>query len=175
MLLQNIKRQLRRIAILSTSLPLLRDRDFLSHRIIYKKKIRGRTLIWKSSGGKREANARKTASEVVPKEGKHYSFQLSKRYPRIANQKRWEKYYDLPSLKDIFDGNKNRRLKKLLINKNLNFKKFYDACIEGYEELQKLAFENIIREGYKYDLDLGPDQFMVDFINEKPHFILIDI
>lgn len=154
--------------------PLIRDSGFLFPRIIHKTKVRGKTVIYKPSGGKSEAQNRIILSQTIPKQGKYYSFQLSKRYPRTPKQKRWEKYYDLPSLKDIFDKNKNRRLIQLMKKENISFDKLFDYCLKGYNEMENLFHEYLIRDGTEYTFDLGPDQFMVDFKNGKPNFILID-
>jgi hypothetical protein len=174
-IMRNAFRHTRRLFMVKTSTPLIRDFDGPFPRLIYKTRIRGRTVIWKKSGHEREDTARKIASEVIPREGKYFSFQLSKRYPRIPTQKRFEKYYDLPSLKDIYDGKMNRRLKKLLRENKISFNELLNICMKGYNEMQGLKVEYMQRDGYENTLDFGPDQFMVNLKNGKPHFIMIDI
>jgi hypothetical protein len=169
-----LRRKLKQAWIIKKSRTLFRDPDFIFPRIIHKTKVRSKTVIWKRPGGEREKESRRILAEVTPKKGKRYYFQLSKRYPTTANRKRWEKYYDLPSAEDILNGRNNRRLKKLLTERRMTFEQLFDLCSKGYEEMEQLMLENLQLDGYEYNLDLGPDQYMVSIKNGKPLFILID-
>jgi len=174
-LLKKMKKGLRKAWTIAKARPLLRDADMMIPRIIYKTKVRGRTLVRKPLGGQRELESRKIISECTPREGKYYYFNMSKRYPHVGKMKRWEKYYDNPSLKDVLDGRINRRMIKLMEQNKLSFEPLFEMCKKGYEEMEELMYEYIARDGYDYSvLDLRPDQYMVQIKNKKPHFILID-
>ncbi len=169
---QPLKKKLKKALIMAGSIRLLRDSAaFGIPRFIFRTKSHGRRIIWKSSAEQREITARKYLPEMIPKENKHFYFALSKRYPYIKGKKRWEKYYDLPSMEDVFHGKMNRRMKKLMAGKKISLEELIEKCSKAYEEL------NQILEKYRnqLELDLAPDQLMVDMKNGKVKLILIDI
>lgn len=174
-ILNRFKKRMHKAWIIAKSRPLLRDIDMIIPRIIFKTKVRGRTVVYKPPGGQREIDSRRIISECTPREGKNYYFSMSKRYPHTAEMRRWEEYYDKPSLKDIFDGIENRRLKKLLKENSIDLKTLTSLCMKGHAEMEKILYEQLQRDGNEHAAsDLRADQYMVDIKNGKPHFILID-
>lgn len=169
---KQLKKKARKAFVMLRSRPLLRDPTALGiPRIIWKTKLRGRRIIWKSSAEKREIEARKILPEIVPKENESFYFRLSKRYPYKKDAKRWEQYYDLPSMEDVFRGRMNRRMKKLLKDKNISLEELVEKCIKAEEELHRILW--VYRD--KIELDLGPDQLMVNVKKGKPELILVDV
>jgi hypothetical protein len=166
------RRMARKTGIMLRSQPLLRDpAAFGIPRVIYKTKVKGKRVIWKSPAEQREIVARKILPKIVPSENETFYFRLSKRYPYIKGKKRWEEYYDLPSMEDVFHGRMNRRVKKLLKEKNLPFGELLEMCQAADAELHRILSEH---KG-ELNLDLGPDQLMVGVRNGKADLVLVDV
>ncbi|MBS3057736.1 MAG: hypothetical protein J4415_03870 [Candidatus Diapherotrites archaeon] len=153
--------------------PLPRDADFIFPRIIWKTKLRGKTVIWKTPARAGERQARQMISGIMPEEGNTFYFRLSKRYPDLKGGRRWEEYYDLPSLKNIFDGTMNRRVKKILRENKLTFEELLQKSMEAKEEVDSILSREL--NPFNYNLDFGPDQLLVGIKNRKIDFILVDI
>jgi len=153
--------------------PLPRDADFIFPRIIWKTKLRGKTVIWKTPARAGERQARQMISGIMPEEGNTFYFRLSKRYPDLKGGRRWEEYYDLPSLKDIFDGRINRRVRKLLRENKLTFDGLFQKSMGAKKEFDSILSSEL--NPFNYNLDFGPDQLLVGIKNRKIDFILVDI
>src|SRR3989338_6057280 len=125
--------------------PLPRDADFIFPRI-----------IWKTKARAGERQARQMISGIMPEEGNTFYFRLSKRYPDLKGGRRWEEYYDLPSLKNIFDGTMNRRVKKILRENKLTFEELLQKSMEAKEEVDSILSREL--NPFNYNLDFGPDQ-----------------
>ncbi len=170
--LKRLKHKAKKAVVVLRSRPLLRDPTALGvPRVIWKTKSHGRRIIWKSPAEPREIEARKILPKIVPKECDTFYFRLSKRYPYKIGAKRWEQYYDLPSMEDVFHGRMHRRMRKLLREKRISFEKLLNMCTEAEEELHKILREH----KDELNLDLGPDQLMVGVRNGKLDLILVDV
>jgi len=169
---RKIKRKARHAKVILTSRPLIRDRGLLFPRIIWRTKVRGKTLIHKNADGKRETNTRRTLATELPLEGEHVKIIAGKRYPLAKSGRRWETYYEGPSLKDILDGNINRRVRKLLRENRLTFETLFDKCLLANEEATTLMSQSATILGKT--LDDGPDQIQVKIENGKINFIFVD-
>ncbi len=171
--INSARRGIRKFLAVSRARPLLRDSELGLPRLIWKTKLRNKTVIWKTPARAGERQARQMISGIMPKEGKTFYFRLSKRYPDIKGGRRWENYYDLPSLKDIFDGRINRRVRKILKENKLTFDDLFQKSIGAKEEFDSILFREL--NPLKYNLDFGPDQLLVGIKNRKIDFILVDI
>lgn len=166
--LKTMKRKIHKAGIVLRARPILRDStEYGIPRIIFKTKAKGRRVIWKTPARKGEREARKKALALIPEENENFFFELSKRFP-VFKGRRWEQYYDLPSLKDIFDGRVNRRMKKLLKENNLKFGQLLEMCETAEKELYSILSHN------SAGIDLGPDQFLVGIKKGKIELILVD-
>lgn len=170
--INSARRWLRKNFAVLRARPLLRDADIFP-RIIWKTRVRNKKVIWKTPARVGERQARQLISTIMPEEGNTFYFRLSKRYPHIKGRRRWEEYYDLPSLKDIFDGRINRRVRRLLRENKLTFNGLFQKSLDAKEEFDSILSREL--NPFSYNLDFGPDQLLVGIKNRKIDFILVDI
>ena len=74
-------------------------------------------------------------------------------------------------MEDVFHGRMNRRMRKLLKEKKVSFDELLNMCLEAEKGLYRILGEH---KG-EIELDLQPDQLMVNVKNGKPELILVDV
>lgn len=161
--------------------PVFRDRGLIGiPRVIWKTPpVKGQRLVLKREhADERYQKAWQTMVDFhFTHRPKHYTFEAVRQYPSIRG-KRVQKYHDRPSLRDLVEQKKNRRVKEFLKTNHISLEDAHAYALETYEELSHntdRAFQLRIGASADY-LNLG-DQFLVKNMDSKGkmHLIMIDI
>ena len=146
--------------------------------IIKTPKVKGRRLALKPKQNLkedvREHLARKKIMTMISyAHPQRFTMRLSKRYPKIKGR-RTELYYDRPSLEDLIERRRNRRVAEFLKQHKMSIDEASEKALDVYDEIEKMEhdFSDRISE---LSLDLNASQVMVGKIDANGKFELIVI